>query len=259
MSLINTGEGNDSNDQANEGAEVQEQDTGAAGESGAGEEGQENQGQEEEQDEQLILGKFKTYEDLEKGYKEATKKLREKIPEAPEEYSFDFTDDEAFKEYSHLDLKLALNDDPMAQAVAPIFKKHNISQEAAADIAKAVIKYELGNVRDPGEEKKALGEEADALIQNAESFVQKNFTKDEQQILAGLATTADGVRLVNKLRQMSGSKPIPGEGGGAPALSSREYMDKAMKIKNETENFNFNTSAQKEYEKYMDLAAKAES
>jgi len=203
----------------------------------------------------LYAGKYKSVDDLEKGYKEAVQKLTEKQPQAPEEYNFDFTDDEDFKEFSHLEPNLALNDDPYVQEIAPVLKKHNISQEAASDIAKAYLKTELSGLGDTGEEMKKLGDNGQQIIKDVNTFVGKNFSQEEQKIAEQIGQSAEGVKFLHKLSKMSGEKTIPGDAGSGFQESQHDLVEKANQLKQKHGN-NLYGDAAREYERLMDQAAK---
>lgn len=77
-------------------------------------------------EDKLFAGKFKSAEELEKGYKEAVQKLTEKTPSAPESYEFDFSGHDVLK-----DFEIDFSTDPEWQDVAPAFKEANITQDQA--------------------------------------------------------------------------------------------------------------------------------
>lgn len=161
------------------------------------------------EEEELIFGKYKTMEDAEKGFKELTSKLREKTPEAPEEYNLNFSDSENFKDVEGLNLDLS--EDPVAKSVAAAAKEANVPQEALDKIVNAYIEAELDDVPDRGDELAKLGGDKDQVIKKASTFVRQNFDENEQSLLEGLAETADGVKLLSKLSEMNMSKSIPAE------------------------------------------------
>jgi len=209
---------------------------------------------EDERKGELYAGKYKSVDDLEKGYKEAVQKLTEKQPQAPEEYNFDFTDDEDLKEFSHLEPNLALNDDPLVQEIAPVLKKHNISQEAASDIAKAYLKTELSSAGDPGEEMKKLGDQGQEIIKEVNTFVGKNFSQEEQQVAEQIGQSAEGVKFLHKLSQMAREKNIPTDATGESFESAGDFIEKAGDLKKK-HGGNLYGEAAREYEKLMDKAA----
>lgn len=208
----------------------------------------------ETQEEKLLAGKYKTVEDLEKGYSELSKKVREKAPEAPEEYKYEFdSEDER--------LQIALKDwnpseDPLVQALDPLFKKHNLSQEAVAEIAQAYLGMAVEGQVDPGEERKKLGADADKVISRVEQFVNNRFSAEEQQIAASVAETAEGLKFLNKLVDMTRERPVPAEAQQGPMKSPEELEQQAHALRKEP-NFMSNPKMQKQYEELMDKAMMA--
>lgn len=201
--------------------------------------------------EKPLVGKFEKIGDLEKGYKEATAKLREKMPEAPEEYKINVSEDIELPEGVELTA-----DDPILAAILPVAKEHGITQEALDGLVNAYIEQEMASATDPAAEKAKLGDKADAMIADAAKFVEK-FPEAEAQLLTQLSATAEGINLINKLKDMSGEKQMPGE--TPPAIvDSGELWQAAQNYKKSTDNFDSNPAAQKEYDRLADMAIKAE-
>lgn len=265
MSLINTetttetteGDENVSENHVDEttteegGEQVTEENNEETGEDKSGESGKE---------EKLVFGKYKDIEAAEKGYKELTKKLREKAPEAPEAYNFDLSDDEDFKALERDDLNFKLDDDPLAKAVEPVFRKHNISQDAAREIAKEVLKYELAAAPDAAAEKAKLGADAEQMLKSVSAFVGKSFNDSEKQIAAQIATTAEGVKFLEKVSKLAGARNVPDSLGETSAAKTKDdYIKEAMDLKRSTTNFEMNTTAIRKYEALMDKAVSAQS
>lgn len=209
---------------------------------------------EDSRKDELYAGKYKTPEDLEKGYKELSAKLREKAPEAPEKYNFDLSDDEDLKQYKALE-NLNLSEDPIVQAMEPVLKKHNITQEAASDLVKTYLQSELSNVPDPGEEMKKLGENGQQVLNEVKTFVGRNLSESEQEIVNRWAGDAESIKLLHKMAQMSGSKNIPSDASQATQESTHDLIERANQIKKQHGN-NLYGEAAKEYERLMDAAAK---
>lgn len=206
----------------------------------------------ETDDTHMYAGKYKTAEDLENGYNELAKKLGAKNPSAPDEYTFDFSEDETLAPALE---GFDLFEDPMLQSALPAFKKHNISQEAANDIVKAVLEGDMGETVDPQEEINKLGADANQVLSDVEGFVGK-FGESEQEHLKSIATTAEGTRLLHKLMKMSATPDIPTKDAVNAGKKADDLYEEAFKIKRETSNFEMNTDAIRRYEALMQEASK---
>lgn len=199
--------------------------------------------------------KYSSVEDLEKGYKEVTAKLREKQPPAPDEYIFDgLSEDPDFADNKDFIENIDLSEDPLLQAALPAFKKHNISQEAANDIVKAVLKTNSASSVNPEEELGKLGENADEVLNEVARWVHK-FPKERQEALMALTYTAEGIKTLKAMKDMSGEKAVPAEANEAPEMDPQDLLDEAYKIKAETKNFESNTQAIARYEALTNKAA----
>jgi len=268
-SLVQPEAGGEETAQTEEAQTEQTEQTGAATQSGEQEQvspeqqieqGTQESGSEEEsgeQSDQLYAGKFKTVEDLEKGYKEAVKKMTEKNPEPPEAYNLDFSEDEDIAQYQHLAETLDVSSDPLVEQLDPVFRKHNITDEAARNIAKTYLQAEFENTPDPEQEKQKLGDQADSILQEVNSFVGKNFSQEEQQLARQLGQTGEGVMFLQKLARMSGEKNIPGEGSNVASESADELRQQAFQIKQQN-NGNLYGDNLKKYENLMNQAARKE-
>lgn len=214
------------------------------------------------EDDKLFFGKYKSYEEAEKGFKELQSKLREKAPEAPEEYNFDLSKDEAFVSDLGEDLVNEFNpkEDPRFSVMEEIFKKHNISQEAVDDIVKAQIRFDASLAPDLDAEAKALGDEREIIMANANHFVQKHLNAEEQEIAVTLGQSAAGVKLLYKMSQMAGEKPIPTKVESAEAgPSSSELYAQAFAYKDGVDNFENNEGAKARYDSMIGAAVKREA
>lgn len=200
--------------------------------------------------EEAFVGKFNTLGDLVSGYKEATKKLREKTPEAPEEYTYEPSEGIELPEGYNI------SEDPVMAKLMPIMKEHNLTQEAFNGLVNSYMEVMQESAVDVGEELKKLGPNGPDLVSEVNSFVSK-FSAEEQQLLASLGTTAEGVKLVHKLKGMTGEKRTP-DGSSAPVVDIADLKAQAQKIKAETPNFEWDKSAQKSYEDLMNKAAMLE-
>jgi hypothetical protein len=206
----------------------------------------------------LYFGKYKDEAEAVKAFKnlesENGRLRREKVPEAPEEYDFDLSNDEDLKEFEHLAANLNLSDDPIMKELQPVMQKHGISQDAATELAKTYLKADFSQAPDPGEEKKKLGDNADQVIEDVNKFVARNFSEDERSAVEQFASTADNIKVLHKISQMAGSKNIPTDANVGPTESAAELMDKASELKRKHGGRLYGEPA-REYEKLMDRAA----
>lgn len=206
---------------------------------------------------ELILGKFKDQDALIDSYKELTAKLREKQPEAPEEYKFDFSEHEVLGQHKDLVAEV-LETSPLIKAATAKFKEHNIPQSVADDILSTVLTEDIASLGDPEQVTKDLGDGAEQIINEVNQYVSR-FPKEEQAVFAQLGMSAEGVKLVHKLSKMGQSKPIPAKADTTPAKSSADYWAEAREVKKQMNgNLQFDTAKTAEYERLTDLAIQAE-
>lgn len=212
-------------------------------------------------DDSLIFGKYKDMDAATDAFKtlesENGRLRREKRLEAPEEYVYDFTEDE--------DLKDVVSDydfaaDPYLSELDAVFKKHNIPQEAVNDLVKTHMMVDLANQVDAGDEMQKLGPQGADIVKEVSSFVNRNFNEAEQEVLNSFATTAENVQILHKLTKMMKPQSIPaGDKVTSSALkSSKELYAEAFAFKNNTKNFKYNTDAIAQYETIMNKAIEAE-
>lgn len=214
-------------------------------------------------EENLVFGKYKDITAAQDAFKtlesENGRLRREKSPEAPEEYSYDFAGSDEMKEIMPEDFNL--QEDHLMQAMDPIFKNNNVSQDQMQGIIKGWLEYEQSLLPVPEEEEAKLGANAPQIISDVETFVKKNFTAEEQAMLEGVATTGEATLLLHKIAKLvNGSKQMPTDKAQTHSgESSAALYNKAFKLKKETgSNFQFNTTAQAAYEELMEKAIAAE-
>ena len=201
----------------------------------------------------MVFGKFKDMDAAQEGYKhlesENGRLRREKSPEAPEKYEFDFSESEDLKDiYGDYDFAA----DPLFQALEPAFKNSGLTQEQANAIVTEFGKFQKSNMVDFDGELTKLGPDGASKIAEVESFVQKNYSTEDQAILVSIATTAEGINFIKN--NMMAQKSIPGGDVNTVTESSAEMFAKAMEIKNGNSNFLYDMSAQSRYEAIMDKA-----
>lgn len=214
-------------------------------------------GEENEREEEgyLYAGKYKTVEDFEKGHKELVQKLREKSPAAPEDYSFDFSEDEDLKPHALLLEDLNVKEDPRFETMDVVFKKHNLTQDAVNDIVKAQLLYDISSMPDLEAEANSLGEEKDIILAHAQTFVNKHLSGDEIEIAVDLGKTAAGVKLLYKMAKLAGEKSVPQDVGSTVAgPSSKELFVEAFALKADNPKFEVDSVAQSRYESLLETA-----
>jgi hypothetical protein len=206
-------------------------------------------------EEYLYAGKYKSAEDLEAGYKELYGKFTAKTPEAPDEYKFDFTENEALKS-----VEINLDDDPTYQKMVPLFKELNLSQDQANALVETYLESSMEGITDIGEELKKLGPNANDIVTRANAFVAKYLSPEEQGIAEQLGQTAEGVQFLEKMAKMRGEADIPVDAQAfAPKQTYQELMAEAVALRKGNPNFDIDRPAQAKYEQMMDAAVKLQT
>lgn len=219
------------------------------------------------EDASLVFGKYKDLDAARDAFKqlesENGKLRREKAPEAPEEYSYDFSADEDLKEIIPEDY--SFTEDPLIQAMEPVFKEHNFTQDQVASATKAFLQWQASEMPDAKVEMEALGDDASKLITGAQDLV-SGLSEEATAELEAFATTAGAVKALNEVvakysaveKELAATKKIPtGEAANSPVKSSSELYAEAKTIRN-SKNFQYDSDAQAIYDKKMDQAIAAE-
>lgn len=203
-------------------------------------------------DSYMYAGKYKSIEELEKGYKEVVQKLTEKTPSAPEEYEFNFSENEALKH-----VNIDLENDPTYAKMVPLFKELNLTQDQASAIFNTYLESEFGDMPDPGNEMMKLGPKANDIIKRVSGFVERNFNEVEQGIAQQIGATAEGVQFLDKIAMMRGEQPIPTNAQDfAPRKTHQQLLAEAVALRQSAPNFDIDKQAQAKYEALMDEAVK---
>ena len=185
----------------------------------------------------LYLGKYKTITDVFRGYKELSGKVREKSPEAPENYEVVKLDgDDLPQEYRGLEIK---TDDPMFAHFVPAFKEAKLTQEQVAILAKHNVKYGLSAVPDLEAERKKLGGEADKIITEVGGYLKKRGTEAMSKLAEMAGRDGEMLKELHLLIAQGGEKTIPVKTDSAPLKSHAELSAEALEYK-------------KKYQKEMD-------
>jgi hypothetical protein len=122
------------------------------------------------------------------------------------------------KEYSTSDIGEVNADDPLLETYTEWAKENGISQDAFTKLGKAFTEFQNNVAQDAAinieKEKQLLGANADEIIQSnvqwGQGMVQKGiFTEADYQEIEILGGTANGQRVIQKIRSLSGEREIP--------------------------------------------------
>lgn len=213
--------------------------------------------------EKVYAGKYKTVDDLEKGYKETSKYAREQaalakslesqIPKAPEKYAFDFS---AVKGLENVKLE---ETDPDMVGMIPVFKELNLSQEQASRLVAAHLQNMASLTPTPEQIKEQLGPNSEVIIGRLQTYTNK-LPLEDQKVLQALSDTPEGIDFL--YRHLVGQElPTPAQGGpsGAAPKSAAELKDAAFKYKaDNSRSIGFDRGQQEQYTKLMRIALIAE-
>lgn len=207
-------------------------------------------------DNQLYLGKYKSINEAMKGHKELQaaygKAIREKgtPAEVPETYAaITFSKDD----HESLDGLEIPADDPLFADMAPFLKEAELSQAQAKTLLKGFM-IATSKPLDKAKVMEDLGSQGPAMLAEINGFVGKNFTAEEQELIAEkLGGSAAGLKLAHKLSKMGGERPIPVNGDPARGGSSKEEMLAAAFEYREThkKTIGYNTAQQATYDRMM--------
>lgn len=163
------------------------------------EEGQEaldNATKTENEEGELILGKFKDQATLEESYTKLEEKLMEKGKIPPEKYEPTNVEGDAF------DIP---EDDPMLNSFTELATELGMTQEAYSKVIGFWQQSQAENAIDPEAEMGKLGKNGKDVIDGVSAFYTKHLSEDEMATLGTMSTTAEQVKVLDKLRGL-GSK-----------------------------------------------------
>ena len=186
----------------------------------------------------------KAYGELEKshGALKRSKGLGDDVPDTADEYFKDGL--ELDKEVDRLSIEGP--DDPGLKAWGEVAHKFGIGKAAAIGIAKEMFKTMNGHAPapiDPEAERAALGPNHAAVVDGVFTWIEgldrsgKLGDNDADTVLS-LARTANGIRFLAKMREMSGERTIPlnppggGDQGGMSPEEHQAALIEAIKTKN---------------------------
>lgn len=157
-------------------------------------------------------GKYKTDEELAKGYNELRKQLGG-FTGAPESYEIKLADE--FNNQFHID-----QEDPFFQSFAEFGKENNFSQDMfnnlinlyAHNISKLEKEYAQSSKEFLAAEREKLGEKAGELIQEVHDWAKSNVPTEFADVVSQLGQTADGVRFLKMISERSHFTKVPVDG-----------------------------------------------
>lgn len=209
----------------------------------------------------VYAGKFKSAEALETSYLHLQKKLGEmssRLPKAPEEYTFDFSESEDFKATG-----INLEEDPIYAAMVPVFKETNLTQDQANLLMNTYFKGQAEFVKNNQrvvEAEKAKLEDYDGKNSYIISKLNELLSEDQASaIAAGESYKAAYVEGMNNLlRHMTKAdvkEDIPESSMATVSKeTSAELKKQARQIKEDNPNWKRDLKLR---EKYTELTRKA--
>jgi len=211
----------------------------------------------------LLAGKYKSVQDLEKGYKESTKYSRDlsskvkdlesAIPKAPDAYEFNFKEVEGLE-----DVEISAEDPDMV-AMLPVFKELNLTNEQASKLVQAHLQNMASLAETPDQIKEKLGSNADVITTKLQEYT-NTLPSEDQQIMQSLTDTAAGTDFLYR-HIIGGELSTPGgsQGEGSAPQNSAELFKTASDFKKDRANsIGFNKGEQEAYSKLMRTAIIAE-
>lgn len=209
-----------------------------------------------DEDSNLYLGKYKTPADAFEGYKELSRRLREKSPEAPAEgyvgIKLDGDDVPEVLRGSEINTET----DPMFKRFETVFKEIGLSQEQVSRLVKEHAVFGVESAPDLETVKTALGQDGDVMLSNIESWVGRNgkhLDEDMQTAMLEWGQNAGSIKLMNFIVSQAGEKPLPKNPGSQTGESWQDLEAQAFKLK-EHENFDVSRGMKEKYEAMMNRA-----
>jgi hypothetical protein len=183
----------------------------------------------------------RAYADLEKnfGKLKREKGVGDDVPEKPEEY---FAEPLKLEGAERFGQEIPI-DDPGLKSWGKVCHKYGIGKDAAMSIARDMFKEMNGFAPEPIDleaEREDLGDGADELVDGVFTWLEAQerdgkLGADDIDVAVAFSNTAKGIRFLNKMRTLSGAKPIPiGLPAGSKGLSQEDWhseMRAAVKAK----------------------------
>lgn len=209
-----------------------------------------------EPSEALYVGKYKSIEDFESGYKELSKRVREKEltkQVAPEKYEFNFSSVEGLESYDPQNL----DNHPAFAAVIAAAKEGSLSQEQMDKIVISYIKADILATPSPEAEAAKLGTDYEPMKKEIETFVGKQHPKQQEAIVRWIQTAEDMKDLKEIIRSM-GEKSIPDQASTVSSVQTvSDLLQQASDLKRVNNNsFMLNPVDERRYNEIMDRVAR---
>ncbi len=172
-----------------------------------------------------LLGRYNSVTEAKEGIKELRGKVRERQEkkleaEVPEEYSFDFSENETLK-----DVELD-TEGPLLKSMLPVFKEAGLTQAQADQVVKTYLEMEQSSAVDFDQIRTDLGENSDEIIMGlTQKF--EGLSKEELASVNSWMYSAKDVQLLSKLAGVDVGLKVPGRIDAAPAKSADEYQREA--------------------------------
>lgn len=148
----------------------------------------------------FLADKYRTVEDQAKAAYELRKKLGSKAEDAPEHYSLDYDKYGIDKE------------DPVLAEFNPFFKEMNLPQKDYEKIIEKFVEIQQKShesfAKQKAEAFNAFGEETRETMSRINNWMANKFSEQEQQALQDFMTSAENIRIIEKMRQ-SAPKSAP--------------------------------------------------
>ena len=154
-----------------------------------------------------------------------TKQIRtdleaEKLKNVPESYKLNVPEME--------NTKLTINEDmPIVQWWGKTAKEAGLSQEQYDDGVKAFVNNAVANLPNPELEKQKLGDNGKERVEAASMWSKKHLSPEAYNTVQDLASTADGVKVVEELMKLTKDTTMPTSNTAIDAQATQDDL-KAM-------------------------------
>lgn len=212
---------------------------------------------------ELLAGKYKTQEELEKGYNSQAKYVQEiqaenkelkKNIEVPEEYKFDFDED-----LSDVGLEPGeLNE------INKSFKEAGLSQNQAEKLMDKFISAYIESIPDVDQIKEDLGPKAKEIIDDCQAYINKFPNIEDRERFNDMCNSAENVEFLHRMVVSPNlEKSIPGNTVAVSTKESlqdmKENLDKFWNDNKDVLSSGSDTALIEKYESMFDSYLKAKN
>ena len=205
-----------------------------------------------------VLSKYKDEDALVKAVIEKDKELgriRREVPQAPEDYKFNFEGVDGLPEGFELP-----DDDELLGEFVPVFKDANLSGEQAQKLVSKFVQIQQEQAVDFDAEEAKLGADKDEILGRLNNFKDARLSDEEKATFESMAVTADQAKLLSKLVALGGEKPIAENVDTVPSKSPQELRDEAFEYRTKhARTISANKKQQEHYESLLKQANQLES